>query len=60
MFVLSNVVAGRKTRNGGNGVGGDFQHETFCGQLSSYSIQPPASVWHTYAMIARRVESLRA
>src|SRR5262245_36280821 len=31
--------------------------EEACGFLSRSSEQPPASVWHTYAMIARRVES---
>jgi hypothetical protein len=41
-------------RNARNGVRGVPRHETF-GRLLSSSGQPPASVWHNYAMIARRV-----
>jgi hypothetical protein len=33
---------------------GIFQYETFGLFLSRHSGQPPASVWHTYAMIVRR------
>ena len=48
----------KKAHNASNGVVGNFPPETKCGQLSSHSRQPSVSVWHTYAMIARRVESL--
>ena len=35
---------------------GCFQHETLGFQMSRHARQPPASVWHTYAMIVRPVE----
>ena len=48
----------QKAHNASNGIGGDFPQKTKCGLLSSPLGKTSAYIWHNYAMIACRAESL--